>query len=284
MNHIGEISTIKQFTKPPEIKQSDTGSISAFPTSPLDMPPNTFENALNNRRENQRKLIQWIQQNLEPDIHYGRVHVAQHCPLAKAGAAYLCRDFSHFSGLTLWKAGAEKIIAAMGLTACFPNIGLYEEACLRGLEIKQVMLKCELKTHGGRIVAEGAGARHLREDNWRLNTSVKMAQKSAMIDATIRVAGLSGIFIKTHRHTLKNKFPRKSDCHDYSFPPEATCRSIHTDEKPITQRQKDFILKSAGVKGHTTDGLNRLIHERFNKNIDDLNRVEASRFIEYING
>lgn len=234
---------------------------------------NTFETALKNRQENQNKLIQWIKQNLEPDIHYGRVHIAQNCPLAKAGADYLCRDFSHFSGLTLWKAGAEKIIAVMGLTAHFSNIGLYEEACLRGLEIKQVLLKCELKTHGGRVVAEGAGARHLRKDNWRLNTSVKMAQKSAMVDATIRVAGLTGIFIKTHRHTLKNKFPRKADCH-----------SIHIDEKAITHRQKDFIHKLAGIKGHTTEGLNRLIHERFNKHLDDLNRVEASRFIEYING
>lgn len=284
MQHIGETNIIKQFTRPPESKQPDTGSISTFPTSPLDMPPGTFENTLNNRQENQRKLIQWIKQNLEPDIHYGRVHIAQNCPLAKAGAAYLCRDFSHFSGLTLWKAGAEKIITAMGLTAHFPNIGLYEDACLRGLEIKQVLLKCELKTHGGRIVAEGAGARHLREDNWQLNTSIKMAQKSAMIDATIRVAGLTGIFIKTHRHTLKNKLPRKSDCRDYNFPPETDCQSPHTHEKPITQRQKDFILRAAGIKGHTTEELNRLIHERFNKHLNDLNRVEASRFIEHING
>ena len=284
MNHIGEISTIKQFTKPPESKQPDTGSISTFPTSPLDMPPNTFENALKNRQENQRKLIQWIKQNLEPDIHYGRVHIAQNCPLAKAGAAYLCRDFSHFSNLMLFKAGAEKIIAAMGLTAHFPNVHQYEEACLRGLELKQVLLKCELKTHGGRVVAEGSGARHLRQDNWNLNTSIKMAQKSAMIDATIRVAGLSGVFIKTHRHTLKNKLPRKSDCHDYSFPSGADCHSIRTEEKSITQRQKDFILKLAGNKGHTTEGLTRLIHEQFNKHLDDLNRVEASRFIEHING
>lgn len=284
MNHISEISTIKQFTKPPETKQPDTRNISTFPTSPLDMPPTTFENALKNRQENQRKLIQWIKRNLEPDIHYGRVHIAQNCPHAKADAAYLCRDFSHFSGLTLWKAGAEKILTAMGLTAHFPNIGLYEEACLRGLEIKQVLLKCELKTHGGRVVAEGAGARHLRKDNWRLNTSIKMAQKSAMIDATIRVAGLTGIFIKTHRHTLKNKFPRKADCHDYNFPPRVDCRSTHPNEKAITHRQKDFIHKLAGIKGHTTAGLNRLIHERFNKRLDNLNRVEASRFIEHING
>ena len=284
MNHIGEISTIKQFTRPPVPPQPDTGNISTFPTSPLDMPPTTFENALKNRQENQRKLIQWVKQNLEPDIHYGRIHIAQNCPLAKVGATYLCRDFSHFSNLTLWKAGAEKILAAMGLTAHFPNIGCYEEACLRGLEITQVLLKCELKTHGGRIVAEGSGARHLRQDNWNLNTSIKMAQKSAMIDATIRVAGLTGVFIKTHRHTLKNKLPRMSDCHDYNFPPGADCRSTNTNEKAITQRQKAFILKSAGVKGLTTDRLNRLIHERFNKDLKDLNRVEASRFIGYING
>ena len=284
MQHISETNIIKQFTRPPDPPQPDTGNISSFPTSPLDMPPTTFENTLKNRQENQRNLIQWIKQNLEPDIHYGRVHIAQNCPLTKVGATYLCRDFSHFSGLTLWKAGAEKIIAAMGLTAHFPNVHQYEEVCLRGLDIKQILLKCELKTHGGRVVAEGAGARHLRQDSWNLNTSIKMAPKSAMIDATIRVAGLSGVFIKTHRHTLKNKLPRMSDCHDYKFPPGADCHSTHTDEKPITQRQKDFILKSAGVKGHTTDGLNRLIHEKFNKHLEDLNRVEAHQIIQNING
>jgi len=284
MNHIGEISTIKQFTKPPETKQPDTWNISTFPTSPLDMPPNTFEKALKNRQENQRKLIHWIKQNLEPDIHYGRVHIAQNCPLVKVGATYLCRDFNHFSSLMLFKAGAEKILAAMNLTAHFPNVHQYEEACLRGLEIKQVLLKCELKTHGGRVVAEGAGARHLRQDNWRLNTSVKMAQKSAMIDATIRVAGLTDIFIKTHRHTLKNKFPRKTDCQDYNVPPGTDCHSIHIDEKAITHRQKDFIYKLAGTKGHTTERLNRLIHEKFNKHLEDLNRVEAHQIIQNING
>ena len=172
----------------------------------------------------------------------------------------------------------------MGLTAHFPNVHQYEEACLRGLEIKQVLLKCELKTHGGRIVAEGSGARHLRQDSWNLNTSIKMAQKSAMIDATIRVAGLSGVFIKTHRHTLKNKLPKMSDCHDYKLPPGADCRSTHNNEKPITQRQKDFIFKVAGIKGHTTDVLNRLIHEKFNKHLEDLNRVEAHQIIQNING
>lgn len=283
MQHISETNIIKQFTRPPEPPQPDTGSISTFPTSPLDMPPTTFENALNNRQENQRKLIQWIKQNLKPDIHYGRVHIAQNCPLVKVEAAYLCKDITHFSNLTLWKAGAEKIIAAMGLTANFPNIACYEEACLRGLEIKQVLLKCELKTHGGRVVAEGSGARHLREDNWNLNISIKMAQKSAMIDATIRVAGLTEVFIKTHRHTLKNKLPRMSDCHDYNFPPWADCHSTQTDEKAITQRQKDFIFKLAGVKGHTTEGLNQLIHEKFNKHLEDLDRVEAHQIIQHIN-
>lgn len=284
MHHISETNIIKKFTRPPVPPPQDTGSISSFPTSPLDMPPNTFEKALKNRQENQLKLIQWIKQNLEPDIHYGRVHIVQNCPLAKTGVAHLCKDISHFSNLTLWKAGAEKIIAAMGLAAHFPNVHQYEEACLRGLKITQVLLKCELKTQGGRIVAEGAGARHLREDNWRLNTSVKMAQKSAMIDATIRVTGLTGVFIKTHRHTLKNKFPKMSDCNDYNLPPGAVCNSTHPEDKSITQRQKEFIFKLAGVKGHTTESLNRLIHEKFNKHLEDLNRVEAHQIIRHING
>ena len=256
MNHIGEISTIKQFTKPPEPKKPDTGSISTFPTSPLDMPPTTFETALKNRQENQHKLIQWIKQNLEPDIHYGRVHIAQNCPLAKAGAAYLCRDFSHFSNLMLFKAGAEKIIAAMGLTAHFPNVHQYEEVCLRGLEIKQILLKCELKRTVAGSWLKVPGARHLRQDNWNLNTSIKMAQKSAMIDATIPSGRAFRCFHQDTPAYTEKQASQEVRLSRLQFPIRGRLSQHPHRRKSITQRQKDFILKLAGNKGHTTEGLN----------------------------
>ncbi|WDP89022.1 MAG: hypothetical protein HUN04_04455 [Desulfobacter sp.] len=285
MKSISDTSIIKQFTRPPDGKsQAETGSISTFPTSPLDMPSATFESSLKRREENHRKLIQWIRKNLEPDVHYGRIHIAEDCSYARAGIAHQCRDFGHYSGLTLFKAGAEKILGVMGLTAHFPNLYQWEMACLHKQEITQVLLKCELKTHNGTVVAEGSGARHIRQDGWNLNTSIKMAQKSAMIDATIRVAGLTGIFIKTNRHTARNNLPYDG-VHSYNLPSGEPCHhSTYTDAKPITEKQKSLIIRLAGRKGLTTESLERLVQEHFSKSMKDLSRIEAHQLIQHING
>lgn len=229
-------------------------------------------------------LIQWIREHLEPDVDYGRVHVVEHCKYSRAGIAHQCRDFSHYSGLMLWKAGAEKILGVMGLTAHFPNLHQYEMACVHKIEITQVVLKCELRTLNGKVVAEGSGGRHIRQDGWNLNTSIKMASKSALIDATVRVAGLTGLFIKTHRHTVKNNVPGMSDCPNYNLPSGAFRHASIPEDKPISEKQKELILRLSGTKGLTTEGLNQLIKDRFSKSLDDLNRVEASTFIQHFNG
>jgi hypothetical protein len=65
---------------------------------------------------------------------------------------------------------------------------------LRGEDIKIIILKCELHTPSGFISAEGSGARRISQDNGDINKSLKMTEKSAHIDATLRVAGLSEIF------------------------------------------------------------------------------------------
>ncbi len=46
----------------------------------------------------------------------------------------------------------------------------------------------------GRVVAEGVGARSLNQDYGDINKSLKMVEKSAHIDATLRLAGLSEVF------------------------------------------------------------------------------------------
>jgi len=70
-----------------------------------------------------------------------------------------------------------------------------------------------------------------------------MAVKSALVDAVIRVAGLSGIFIKTHQHTLtklgvcnKISIPGMSDCNGGVLPGRSVCNS--QPEKHITEKQK----------------------------------------------
>jgi len=288
MLKLSETETLKRFI-PPE--NPPKGSISVFPSSPLDLPNETFQKALERREKNHQMLIQWIRKNLHPDIDYGRSHILDNCKYARAGAPYLCSDFSHFSILTLWKSGAEKITRLLGLSAHFPTLYQYEIASLNRIEIQTVVLKCELRTQNGTVVGEGTGSRHIKQDGWNLNTSIKMAVKSAMVDAVIRTAGLTGIFIKTHRHTLtrvedcnQNDLSGKSDRNSYNLPRVSNHNSTLPEEKPISPRQKDLIQRIAGRRGLTTEGLEKAVQRLFDKDLNGLDRVQASRFINHLNG
>jgi hypothetical protein len=286
---INESNILKRYSQPPgdppsNDKQNSSGSISVFPSSPLDMPSETFENALKRRDRNHKRLIQWIQQNLHPDVHYGRQHIFEQCPYARAGVPHQCRNFSHMSMLTLWKGGAEKILGVLGLSVHFPNLYQYELCCVHKQEITQVLLKCELKTVTGKLVAEGTGARHIKQDGWDLNKAIKMTQKSAIIDATIRVADLAGLFIKTHQHTVKYKLPHTADCNNDALPPRGLCHSERLEEKPITDKQKHLIQTIAGRKGLTIDSLKTQVQSLFNRDLDNLDRVDASKLIQHLNG
>jgi hypothetical protein len=101
-----------------------------------------------------------------------------------------------------------------------------------------------------------------------------------MIDATIRVAGLTGIFLKTHRHTVRNNLPLNGSCRNDLSIGVSCPRSTSIDEKPISQKQKDFILKISGRNGLTTEGLEKQVNKLFNKGLVSLDRVQASKFIQ----
>jgi hypothetical protein len=289
---ISESNIIKRYSQPPgapvDENQGLSGTISTFPSSPLDVPTATFESNLKRRQENHQKLIAWIRENLHPDIDYGRIHIDETCQYARAGVPYRCRDFSHFSSLTLWKSGAEKILHVLGLSAHYPNLNQYEIACVHKSSITQVILTCQLKNQNARVVGEGAGARHLKQDEWNINKAVKMAMKCALVDAVIRVAGLTGIFVKTQRHAVRYKVRDRSGCNHNKLSSEGNCNGdAHQNipqEKPITPKQKDCITRVSGIKGFTTESLNRFIQEQFSKALDDLNRVEAHHLIQHING
>jgi len=294
MLKLSETDTLKRFFCPPENppapNKEPSGSISVFPITPLDLPAETFTNALNRREQNRKVLLKWIQDNLLVEIHYGRLHLDQRCKYARAGIPFRCSTFSHWSRPMLFKGGAELIINVLGLTACYPNLYQYELACVHKMEISRVILKCELKTNNGTIVSEGNGARHIRDEGWSLNKAIKMAAKSAMIDATIQVSGLSGVFVKTHQHTLtkvtdchQNNLPGKSECNFNNLPRMSNCNGTFTEDKPITPKQKDLIQRIAGRRGLTAEGLEKAVHRLFDKDLDSLDRVESSRFIQHLN-
>ena len=164
--------------------------------SPMDQSVERFSNALARREDNRKALLKWIRANMKSGIDFGQIHIVgkDKCRLAREGRASECIDPRHWSKPSLWKPGAEKICGMLGLIPRFPNLSEYENAVLRGEDIKMIILKCELHTGNGFIAAEGTGARRVAQDHGDINKSLKMTEKSAHIDATLRVAGLSELF------------------------------------------------------------------------------------------
>ena len=105
-----------------------------------------------------------------------------------------CPDPNHWSKPSLFKPGAEKITGMLGMTVHYPSLPAYETAVLSAVDIKTILMRCELRDAQGRVVAEGVGARSLTQDYGDINKALKMSEKSAHIDAALRVAGLSEVF------------------------------------------------------------------------------------------
>ena len=145
--------------------------------SPYDLPVVVFSEALERRKANRASLVTWVKQSLVEGSDYGRIPT-------KRG----------ISKPSLWKAGAEKIGGLLGVTVHYPDLREYVQAALGGVDLKAIILHCELRDATGRVLADGVGARSLSQDYGDLNKALKMAAKSAHIDATLRLSGLSEVF------------------------------------------------------------------------------------------
>lgn len=159
--------------------------------NPLDVSPEAFRGALSRRGENRKALMLWVRDSLVANVDYGRIHVVSRNKCPKGNQ---CDNSGHWSKDCLFKPGAEKIAGMLGVTPTFPTLHKYEDAALAGIELKQIILRCHMVDASGRIVADGIGARSLEQDYGDINKALKMCAKSAHIDATLRMAGLSEVF------------------------------------------------------------------------------------------
>lgn len=145
--------------------------------SPLDLPVEVFRAGLDRRRENRTALMRWVRESLVEGVDYGSIKTSR-------GP----------SKPSLMKPGAEKICGMLGVSVAFPTLADYEQAALKGIELKSIIIRCEIRDASGRVVADGVGARSIAQDKGDINKALKMAEKSAHIDATLRLAGLSEVF------------------------------------------------------------------------------------------
>jgi len=145
--------------------------------NPLDCPVESFAASLLRRQSNRHALIQWIKTNLVESVDFGSIQT-------KRG----------LSKPSLWKAGAEKITTILSVSAQFPSYVDYEHSALSSTALERIIIRCELINAQQHIIASGIGARALKQDFGDFNKALKMASKSAFIDATLKLAGLSDIF------------------------------------------------------------------------------------------
>ncbi len=141
---------------------------------------------------------------------------------------------------SLAKGGAEKIASIFKWTAKFEkdNEALEMLGEIKGL----VAFKCTLVN--GQFVGEGRGAALLSKNNSDPNRTLKMAQKSAFIDATLRASGLSDFFTQDLEDMPKEEISQPQS------QPRQQAFSSKTDIKP-SEAQLNLIAKLMKEKGYT---------------------------------
>ncbi|WP_435549741.1 hypothetical protein [Desulfobacterium sp. N47] len=266
----------------------------------MDMPTERFSEALKRREANRNAILNWIRSNLKLGIDYGQIHVfgKDKCRLAKDGRANECIDPSHWSKPSLWKPGAEKICGMLGLIPRFPNLKEYESSAMRGEDIKVIILKCELHTGSGFVAGEGTGARRIAQDNGDINKSIKMTEKSAHIDATLRVAGLSELFTQD----IDDIPPGNGSQAPPFQSPQSQSTGKPSSQQPsrqtggnnysknghgsgyiqITGNQYNYIMDLIEKAGMSEQELNEQCVKTYGRVLDYISKGDASKLIEWL--
>jgi hypothetical protein len=92
---------------------------------------------------------------------------------------------------SLSKAGSKKFLGLFHLAATFHKDDETWEMLGRSAGV--LCYRCELHTTSGEVVGEGRGCRDAHKEK-DLNKAIKMAQKSAQIDAVLRTGALSDVY------------------------------------------------------------------------------------------
>lgn len=175
-----------------EVKSNGNGDrIESLALNPFDGEVSEFMDNLNRRADNRSQFLAFLEDHLKSGVDYGRIHVVGK---KKCSAGSHCTNPNHFSKPSLMKPGAEKICGWLALTPTYPTLSEYERAAYSGNTIEQVVLRCELVDTHGNVVGVGVGARLVSAEHGDLNKTMKMAAKSALVDAVLRVGGLSEVY------------------------------------------------------------------------------------------
>lgn len=133
------------------------------------------QSALDREAETRKLIKGYISQNLKKGTDFYELNIG-----------------GRTSKPSLSKPGSEKFMSLFHLRAEFERDNDTWE--MAGRKDGLLCYVCKLYTKNGLLVGEGRGARDMMKDNGDANKAIKMAQKSAQIDAILRTGALSDFF------------------------------------------------------------------------------------------
>jgi hypothetical protein len=140
----------------------------------------------------QRALIKaFIHHHLVEGIDYGQIHVVRECPDEKRARGSCTKNY-HMSKRVLFKPGQEKIFSLFSITDTLEkDTEAYE---MLGNTPGLVAYKCTLYQSGkDKSVGHGRGAATVGEQGRNANSTIKIAEKRARMDACLSL-GFSEYF------------------------------------------------------------------------------------------
>ena len=194
------------------------------------------------------------------------------------------KPFEKADKKTLLKPGSEKVCVLLNLMPTFRKdeetmVHLAEE--VRG---SNVAFLCELVNRStGTKVAEGRGSAALTEPNIKgnLNSAIKMAEKRAQMDATLRVAALSDRFTQDlddpiYKEQLSDNFK--------DVPPPTKRIAVTPAQGKLLFDLWEELVKIGEVTKEKSDVTRRMTLRKLYgvRSSNDLTKAQASDFIDRI--
>ena len=137
---------------------------------------------------------------------------------------------------SLYKAGADFISDLMGLRAEYDAD--IEGWTQMGKPAKTVVYRCRLYSRAtGELVSEGRGSRSVGQKGGDENNTVKMAQKSAKVDAVLNAYGMSDLFTQDMEEKPRDPY-QAPDARTDS--PPAQPRARRPSEQRFTAMKRTF--------------------------------------------
>lgn len=187
---------------------------------------------------------------------------------------------------TLLKPGSEKVCVLLNLMPVFrkdEETMVHLSSDVRG---SNVAFLCELvHRSSGTKVAEGRGSAALTEPNIKgnLNSAIKMAEKRAQMDATLRVAALSDRFTQDLEDPVyKEKMSEQISDKPNDVPPPAKRQAVTPAQGKLLFDLWEELVKIGEVTREKSDVTRRMTLRKLYgvRSSNDLTKAQASDFID----